>query len=155
MTNPVVFFDMQIGEKNAGRIIMTLRSDVVPKTAEVLCKTSVCSCPQSHTTPCVTRRTSVPCAPVRRVWARQGSRSHSRGRASTGLSHSSCAKAETSQSERACQHNHAPVNSSALQVHYTYVLRVSLLAEGYSRGGGCASRSHSAVPFYQRQWHWW
>lgn len=33
--NPVVFFDITIGGKEAGRIEMTLRSDVVPKTAEV------------------------------------------------------------------------------------------------------------------------
>ena len=33
--NPVVFFDMSIGGKPAGRIEMTLRADVVPKTAEV------------------------------------------------------------------------------------------------------------------------
>jgi hypothetical protein len=32
--NPVVFFDMTIGDKSAGRIEMTLRADVVPKTAE-------------------------------------------------------------------------------------------------------------------------
>ncbi|KAK9502776.1 hypothetical protein O3M35_011484 [Rhynocoris fuscipes] len=33
--NPQVYFDISIGrEKNAGRIIMMLRSDVVPKTAE-------------------------------------------------------------------------------------------------------------------------
>lgn len=32
--NPVVFFDMAIGGKPAGRIEMTLRADVVPKTAE-------------------------------------------------------------------------------------------------------------------------
>jgi len=34
MSNPVVFFDMAIGGKPAGRIEMTLRADVVPKTAE-------------------------------------------------------------------------------------------------------------------------
>lgn len=34
MANPVVFFDMSIGGKPAGRIEMTLRADVVPKTAE-------------------------------------------------------------------------------------------------------------------------
>jgi len=32
--NPVVFFDMEIDGKAAGRIEMTLRADVVPKTAE-------------------------------------------------------------------------------------------------------------------------
>merc|ERR1711934_761954 len=34
MANPVVFFDMTIGGAAAGRIKMTLRADVVPKTAE-------------------------------------------------------------------------------------------------------------------------
>merc|ERR1712093_866683 len=34
MANPVVFFDMTIGGADAGRIEMTLRADVVPKTAE-------------------------------------------------------------------------------------------------------------------------
>ena len=33
--NPVVYFDMTIGGLVAGRIEMTLRADVVPKTAEV------------------------------------------------------------------------------------------------------------------------
>merc|ERR1712193_604600 len=33
-SNPVVFFDMSIGGAPAGRIEMTLRADVVPKTAE-------------------------------------------------------------------------------------------------------------------------
>ena len=35
MSTPVVFFDMTIGGAPAGRIEMTLRADVVPKTAEV------------------------------------------------------------------------------------------------------------------------
>merc|ERR1711970_327028 len=34
MSNPVVFFDMEIGGQPAGRIEMTLRADVCPKTAE-------------------------------------------------------------------------------------------------------------------------
>jgi peptidyl-prolyl isomerase E (cyclophilin E) len=32
--NPKVFFDIEIGKKSAGRIVMELRADVVPKTAE-------------------------------------------------------------------------------------------------------------------------
>merc|ERR1712137_1254904 len=34
MANPIVFFDITIGGAPAGRIEMTLRADVVPKTAE-------------------------------------------------------------------------------------------------------------------------
>jgi cyclophilin family peptidyl-prolyl cis-trans isomerase len=34
MSNPVVFFDMTIGGQPAGRLEMTLRADIVPKTAE-------------------------------------------------------------------------------------------------------------------------
>lgn len=34
MANPVVYFDITIGGAAAGRIEMTLRADVVPKTAE-------------------------------------------------------------------------------------------------------------------------
>ncbi|POM69407.1 Peptidyl-prolyl cis-trans isomerase [Phytophthora palmivora] len=32
--NPIVFFDVSIGEKLAGRILIELRADVVPRTAE-------------------------------------------------------------------------------------------------------------------------
>jgi len=32
--NPKVFFDVQIGEVNAGKIVMELRQDIVPQTAE-------------------------------------------------------------------------------------------------------------------------
>src|SRR5688572_9537795 len=34
MANPQVFFDIEIDGKPAGRIVMTLRDDVAPKTAE-------------------------------------------------------------------------------------------------------------------------
>merc|ERR1712183_230383 len=34
MSNPVCYFDITIGGKDVGRIEMTLRADVVPKTAE-------------------------------------------------------------------------------------------------------------------------
>lgn len=32
--NPVVFFDIKIGKESAGRIVMELAANVVPKTAE-------------------------------------------------------------------------------------------------------------------------
>lgn len=34
MSNPVVFFDVAIGGRPAGRIEMTLRADITPRTAE-------------------------------------------------------------------------------------------------------------------------
>lgn len=33
-SKPVVFFDVSIGDRPAGRIVMQLRADVVPKTCE-------------------------------------------------------------------------------------------------------------------------
>jgi hypothetical protein len=33
-SNPRVYFDITIGKRDAGRIIMELRADVVPMTAE-------------------------------------------------------------------------------------------------------------------------
>ena len=33
--NPKVFFDVKIGDQAAGRIVLRLRKDVVPKTVEV------------------------------------------------------------------------------------------------------------------------
>lgn len=44
--NPKVYFDITIGGKDAGRITMELRRDVVPRTAEnfrALCTHSKCS----------------------------------------------------------------------------------------------------------------
>lgn len=32
--NPQVYFDIKIGNSDAGRIVMILRNDIVPKTAE-------------------------------------------------------------------------------------------------------------------------
>lgn len=34
MANPKVFFDITIGGQNVGRVVMELRADVVPRTAE-------------------------------------------------------------------------------------------------------------------------
>lgn len=34
MPNPKVFFDITIGGADVGRVVMELRSDVVPRTAE-------------------------------------------------------------------------------------------------------------------------
>eukprot|EP00964_Phaeocystis_antarctica_P063924 scaffold38396_cov65-Phaeocystis_antarctica.AAC.7 len=45
--NPRVFFDVQIGMKKAGRIVIELFADIVPKTAEVRLPRSVrlaCAC---------------------------------------------------------------------------------------------------------------
>ena len=52
MSNPVVFFDMTIGGAPAGRIEMTLRADVVPKTAEVRAQAQACALvPRLHMPP--------------------------------------------------------------------------------------------------------
>ena len=42
--NPVVFFDIEIGGRPAGRIEMMLRADVVPRTAEVRSELVVTPC---------------------------------------------------------------------------------------------------------------
>ena len=42
MGTPIVYFDMTIGGAPAGRIEMTLRADVVPKTAEVRTPGAAC-----------------------------------------------------------------------------------------------------------------
>ena len=34
MENPLVFFDIQIGSRSLGRIVMELFADVTPRTAE-------------------------------------------------------------------------------------------------------------------------
>jgi len=34
MENPRVFFDVLVGDEPAGRVVMELRADVVPRTAE-------------------------------------------------------------------------------------------------------------------------
>ena len=104
MGTPVVFFDMTIGGAPAGRIEMTLRADVVPKTAEV---SEPFSCVQqmmlSATSPTPsehrkndglpTHRTSVPSARARRAWASRASRCTLRAPRSTASSTTSCARA--------------------------------------------------------------
>ena len=60
MGTPVVYFDMTIGGAPAGRIEMTLRADVVPKTAEV--RRLICA--RSHDTCLITHSASSPRRPL-------------------------------------------------------------------------------------------
>lgn len=98
--NPVVYFDITIGGKEAGRIEMTLRADVVPKTAEV----SVLKCPclwlWSQT--CFADTSAICCTPIHRILdvfapekrGQENWESHCTSKApnSIGLSQDSCAK---------------------------------------------------------------
>ena len=65
MSNPVVFFDMTIGGAAAGRIEMTLRADVVPKTCEVGFKRAALLRPLSAC-PCLSLVPQPPLHPSRR-----------------------------------------------------------------------------------------